>query len=612
MSADASHTRTRLLFNTGSISATTTISAHHSAHNGDDDNKQRDGTTTHTVKGGSAGEEKFSASSSYGDVAVARSATATSSQEVAADHARSEREDDAGQTHPDEDPTTVQAIKAAALAKALMSGGERSKMDKKRRKEEERRENLIMKQKHAWEKIIEKYHSTGYLPARTKLENLGISGIPSAIRHRAWPVLIGNKMQVTPELFGIFRERAKWARERVQADQEEQENASDEQNDEEDNTSHGSVRSRKNSVRSENSTHHGPAPPTLGREESIRLIETDLERTFPSLAFFKEGGPLHEPLRDILETFVSYRPDVGYVQGMSYLGGMLLLNVGDTPTCFQCLANMLASSTYFDFYRLDMAKMREHLRVFDYFFAYHIPVLHAYFSQEGVMLESSILGWILTLFSNVLPLDIAARIWDYYFCSTETVVWTIALALLKMLELHALQSDFSGIMNMLRRPPEYIEWSGFFDVIDSVKIDEKKFHDLLFKVKNGTELKPPTPKTSSFKYASYAPAAAAAATARSNRLRSVLVNRSLRPGTEETSSTATSEEVPESSIGMLASTTKSKLKTWKDKLIPRAHTPDSHDEGAAGVTSSKTETLDHHENGNGEANQASGSNGAKQ
>lgn len=109
-----------------------------------------------------------------------------------------------------------------------------------------------------------------------------------------------------------------------------------------------------------------------------------------------------------------------------------------------------------------------------------------------------------------------------------------------------------------------------------MKIDEKKFHDLLFKVKNGKDITPPAPKPSSFKHASYAPEAAAAAAARSSRLRSALVSRSVRSNSDQ--STATSgEQVPaeSSQISSLASATKSRLRTWKDRILSRAHKSDN-------------------------------------
>ena len=60
----------------------------------------------------------------------------------------------------------------------------------------------------------------------------------------------------------------------------------------------------------------------------MSLIDTDLPRTFPALQLFgppgsASGGPLHAHLRDVLQAFVAFRPDVGYVQGLSYLGAML-------------------------------------------------------------------------------------------------------------------------------------------------------------------------------------------------------------------------------------------------------------------------------------------------
>lgn len=70
------------------------------------------------------------------------------------------------------------------------------------------------------------------------------------------------------------------------------------------------------------------------------------------LQFFQEGGPFHEPLQTVLECYVKLRPDVGYVQGMSYLAAMLLLNM-DTYNAFQCLSNMLARNHFYAFFRIN-------------------------------------------------------------------------------------------------------------------------------------------------------------------------------------------------------------------------------------------------------------------
>lgn len=63
------------------------------------------------------------------------------------------------------------------------------------------------------------------------------------------------------------------------------------------------------------------------REESIKIIENDIPRTFSKEApgFFSKDGVYYEKCLSVLEAFAIYRPDIGYVQGMSYICGLLML-----------------------------------------------------------------------------------------------------------------------------------------------------------------------------------------------------------------------------------------------------------------------------------------------
>jgi len=65
----------------------------------------------------------------------------------------------------------------------------------------------------------------------------------------------------------------------------------------------------------------------LAREKSISLVGQDIKRTFAHLKLFQEGMQYHESLNRILKAFAMYRPDIGYVQGMSYLAAMVLLYI---------------------------------------------------------------------------------------------------------------------------------------------------------------------------------------------------------------------------------------------------------------------------------------------
>lgn len=100
---------------------------------------------------------------------------------------------------------------------------------------------------------------------------------------------------------------------------------------------------------------------------TMSLIEWDLPRTFPTLGFFHDGGPMHTGLERILLCYACFRPDIGYVQGMSFLVATLLLYM-DEFEAFKCLANLLGRRVNMDFYRLKKEAIESYVLCFDHFF----------------------------------------------------------------------------------------------------------------------------------------------------------------------------------------------------------------------------------------------------
>ena len=86
--------------------------------------------------------------------------------------------------------------------------------------------------------------------------------------------------------------------------------------------------------------------------ENVRDIRLDVLRTFPNLCIFQESGPYHDQLLNVLGAYASYRPDVGYVQGMSFLTAVLLLNM-DPADAFILLSNLLHQPCQRAFFRMD-------------------------------------------------------------------------------------------------------------------------------------------------------------------------------------------------------------------------------------------------------------------
>ena len=90
--------------------------------------------------------------------------------------------------------------------------------------------------------------------------------------------------------------------------------------------------------------------PDVSREKTITIIENDIPRTFPHLGIFKPNeGAYYESICSILESFTVMRPDVGYVQGMSYVAAILLLYL-DEYGAFTVFSNLVTKYPIMPFY----------------------------------------------------------------------------------------------------------------------------------------------------------------------------------------------------------------------------------------------------------------------
>jgi hypothetical protein len=67
---------------------------------------------------------------------------------------------------------------------------------------------------------------------------------------------------------------------------------------------------------------------------------------------FLQGGPYYDMLHCLLGAYVCYRPDVGYVQGMSFIAAVLILNL-EAADAFICFANLLNRPCHMAFFSLN-------------------------------------------------------------------------------------------------------------------------------------------------------------------------------------------------------------------------------------------------------------------
>eukprot|EP01127_Copromyxa_protea_P014131 TRINITY_DN3893_c0_g2_i1.p1 TRINITY_DN3893_c0_g2~~TRINITY_DN3893_c0_g2_i1.p1 ORF type:complete len:278 (+),score=38.12 TRINITY_DN3893_c0_g2_i1:122-835(+) len=218
------------------------------------------------------------------------------------------------------------------------------------------------------------------------------------------------------------------------------------------------------------------------RRDIVSLIVLDLPRTFPLLAFFQEGGTFHDNLRRILEAFVCFRSDLGYVQGMSYLAATLLLYMDEYPA-FQCLCNLLRTKLLTSFYSMDMEKIGIYTQTFDSLFALFLPQLYNHFQEQEIKSQIFFVDWILTLFTKSLPIDVAAHIVDLYILKGDGFLFRAGLGILKALQGTLLNLEFDGIMFCLQSlsKQEAIQDESLFKAIKELQWTGQHYRDALKK-----------------------------------------------------------------------------------------------------------------------------------
>ncbi|XXQ35111.1 Rab-GAP TBC domain-containing protein [Plasmodiophora brassicae] len=274
---------------------------------------------------------------------------------------------------------------------------------------------------------------------RKALDLLYKTGIPPRLRSIVWPRAISNSLLINTELFSVFSARAKRIHMEILAKGEQ----------------------------------NGSAALAVGRENTIYYIEVDLQRTFPSLAFFRRGQPLHSELRNLLQTYCCYRPDVGYVQGMSYLAGGLLLYL-DPYTAFSTFANLLTMPLLHSFVRMDSEAMSTHYAIHACLLQGLLPRLHTHLFSEEVAISPQlyILEWFMTLFSKRLNLITSARSWDLIFTlpAPHVTIHRTAVAILACVQDRLVGQPFDDCMYVLNNETKAISVHELMSAMSGIRV----------------------------------------------------------------------------------------------------------------------------------------------
>ncbi|KAM7277728.1 hypothetical protein ACFE04_004862 [Oxalis oulophora] len=186
-------------------------------------------------------------------------------------------------------------------------------------------------------------------------------------------------------------------------------------------------------------------------------IIRDISRTFPSHVFFQQRhGPGQRSLYNILKAYSVYDRDVGYVQGMGFLAGLLLLYMSEEDA-FWLLVALLKGAVHAPMeglYQVGLPLVQQYLSQFEQLVRERLPKIGDHFTQEMINPSMYASQWFITVFSYSFPFPLALRIWDVFLYEQGIkIVFKVGLALLKCCHDDLVKLPFEKLIHALRNFP---------------------------------------------------------------------------------------------------------------------------------------------------------------
>lgn len=167
-------------------------------------------------------------------------------------------------------------------------------------------------------------------------------------------------------------------------------------------------------------------------------------------------------MRDVLEAYAWYDPELGYCQAMNIVTSVLLIYAGKVQAFW--LLRYLCERAIPGYYSYNMWGSILDQHVFEILVKRHLPLLQAHFLEHNMQLSVATTPWFLTLFLSFVPLHLASRILDWFFLDGIVAIFRFALAVLQINSKALLEIKEDGeLVDFLRDFLMNCEVSGTFD-----------------------------------------------------------------------------------------------------------------------------------------------------
>lgn len=185
----------------------------------------------------------------------------------------------------------------------------------------------------------------------------------------------------------------------------------------------------------------------------------DCSRTFQSNGYFTLNGRV--VLERILHCLSAYCPNLGYVQGMSYLVAALLWHSNEID-CFWLFVGLLEDFELRDNFLQGNPGLKKHFHVLEYLISSQCPQVFSRIFQLNLSIQMFATDWLLTLFCNSVPLDYSNSVLSKFFKYGWQFLYKLCVEIVTRLESKILAADkFSDVINLFKIMEGEKGWKDF-------------------------------------------------------------------------------------------------------------------------------------------------------
>ena len=181
----------------------------------------------------------------------------------------------------------------------------------------------------------------------------------------------------------------------------------------------------------------------------IDIINLDVDRTF----FDSNQDENRQKLKNILVTLSICNPNIGYCQGMSFIGQFLLvITKYDEERSFDVFSALITKANYGNLMIDNFEQMKKYFYVFERLINIYLPDLDIILKKNNVSASYYITPWFITLFTNSFCINhtkLLLRIFDMFVLDGWICIIRIGLLLLKHYQSFLIEMKFEEILQFL-------------------------------------------------------------------------------------------------------------------------------------------------------------------